>query len=262
MTEKVQELFEALPERGCIEDLGIVIEKIRDIYALDHVVYHALSLGAADQALKQNGTGALKRDSGLWLRDPEAFVTFTYSSEWGKRYLEADYRRIDPVVEGAISGFMPLDWKALPWDTKKRRQMRFESVECGLGNQGCTIPIRGPDGQFAIFTVNKSCSDEEWERYLGEYKGEMMIVAHFFHQKVLEIESVFGSPQPIKLSDRERDALSYIAAGRSRAQAADKLQISENTLRVYLDTARHKLGALNLPHAIALAVRKGFLKNM
>ena len=51
-----------------------------------------------------------------------------------------------------------------------------------------------------------------------------------------------------------------MAAGRSRAQIADRLKISESTLRVYLDSARHKLGGLNAFHAVAIAVKGGAIK--
>ena len=40
---------------------------------------------------------------------------------------------------------------------------------------------------------------------------------------------------------------------------ADALQISENTLRAYIDSARHKLGALNVTHAVALALARGII---
>ena len=56
------------------------------------------------------------------------------------------------------------------------------------------------------------------------------------------------------------DALALMAEGRSRAQVAHKLKISESTLRVYLDSARHKLGGLNAVHAVALAVKSGAVK--
>jgi DNA-binding NarL/FixJ family response regulator len=90
-------------------------------------------------------------------------------------------------------------------------------------------------------------------------RGAILVIAHFFHQKVLEITKVFGEPPQVKLSAREVDVLSNLASGKNRSQAAYDLKISENTLRVYVDSARHKLGALNLPHAIALGVRRGFL---
>jgi DNA-binding CsgD family transcriptional regulator len=63
-----------------------------------------------------------------------------------------------------------------------------------------------------------------------------------------------------KLSPRERDVLTMIAAGRTRAQIADALKISESTLRVYIDSARHKLGALNAFHAVAIAMKTGAIR--
>lgn len=257
MTDRVQRLFETLPPQGSIDELGIVIDRIRSVYNLDHVVYHAVCLGSTVVRQSQgDGMGALAQGAGLWLRNPEDLVTFTYSPDWGRRYLEADYKRIDPVVEHATVSFAPFDWKGLPWNTKKRRTLYNEAVEGGLGNQGYTVPIRGPNGQFALFTVNKNCPDEEWRKLIEEYRGDLLVVAHFYHQKMLEVERVFSGVAQPKLSDRERDALTYIASGSGRADVAYKLSISENTLRVYLDSARHKLGALNLPHAVAIAVQK------
>ena len=40
---------------------------------------------------------------------------------------------------------------------------------------------------------------------------------------------------------------------------ADTLHISENTLRAYIDSARHKLGAMNVTHAVALALARGII---
>ncbi|WP_054460434.1 LuxR C-terminal-related transcriptional regulator [Phaeobacter sp. 11ANDIMAR09] len=59
------------------------------------------------------------------------------------------------------------------------------------------------------------------------------------------------------LSQREVDALQLLAIGYSRAQVAKALSISEHTLRVYLESARFKLGALNSTHTVAMAVASG-----
>lgn len=53
--------------------------------------------------------------------------------------------------------------------------------------------------------------------------------------------------------------MTMLAIGLSRAQAADKLSISEHTLRVYVESARFKLGALNTTHAVARALSRGLI---
>ena len=47
--------------------------------------------------------------------------------------------------------------------------------------------------------------------------------------------------------------------GMNRAQAALVLRISEHTLRVYIESARNKLGALNTTHAVARALSYGLI---
>ena len=44
-----------------------------------------------------------------------------------------------------------------------------------------------------------------------------------------------------------------------QSQAADHLSISEHTLRVYIEGARHKLHAANTTHAVARAMNQGLL---
>jgi DNA-binding CsgD family transcriptional regulator len=51
--------------------------------------------------------------------------------------------------------------------------------------------------------------------------------------------------------------MTLLAVGYSRAQVADTLAISEHTLRVYIESARFKLGALNTTHAVARAMSRG-----
>jgi DNA-binding CsgD family transcriptional regulator len=53
--------------------------------------------------------------------------------------------------------------------------------------------------------------------------------------------------------------MTLLAIGYSRAQVADQLSISEHTLRVYIESARFKLGALNTTHAVARALSRGLI---
>jgi DNA-binding CsgD family transcriptional regulator len=47
--------------------------------------------------------------------------------------------------------------------------------------------------------------------------------------------------------------------GLNRAQAVDTMSISEHTLRVYIESARFKLGAINTTHAVARAMSRGLI---
>ena len=217
------------------EDLQRITEGLRDYYDISHVVYHWV-----------NSVG-------------ERFGAGTYSSEWVDRYVEKDYLKMDPVIFGCFQRFHPVDWKQLDWASKAARAFFQDAIEYGVGNQGYTIPIRGPNGQFALFTVSNDCSDEEWAKFIETHGRDMMIVAHEMNKAAILLETGSDKFQMPSLSPRELSAMTYLAKGFSRAQAAEELDISEHTLRVYIEAARHKLGALNTTHAVARALSSGII---
>ena len=231
----LENLIEGLQRAADIAELQSATESFRDHFGISHMVYHWV-----------NCVG-------------ERFGAGTYSSEWVDRYLEKDYLRMDPVIFGCFQRFTPVDWKELDWTTKPARDFLKEAIDYGVGNQGYTIPIRGPNGQFALFTANHDCNDQTWARFIADNGRDLMIIAHEFNKKALEFEEGNSAIQTAVLSPRELSAMTYLARGFSRAQAADELSISEHTLRVYIEAARHKLGALNTTHAVARALSAGII---
>ncbi len=252
------EIVERLSRIPDLSGLGDVIEAIRATYDVDHVYYYAISLGLDAPSQSAATGGGLVRDQGIWRRDGRSIGALSYTPDWIHRYFEARYDAIDPVTASAALSFAPVDWAELDWGAAPRRRFRGEAGEHGVGNQGYTVPVRGPGGQFALFTVNKACRPADWARLLCDWRSDFMLLAHYTHQQALRLAGVAPKSAP-SLSPRERDALSLLAAGHARARAAERLGISENTLRVYVDSARHKLGALNIPHAIALAAHRGVI---
>lgn len=253
----ILERLSSLPE---LASFGDTIEAVRAAYDVDHVYYYAISMGLQARSRRDRNI-ALPEAQGELRLSGRQLAVMSYSPEWLDRYLEAKFAEIDPVLAGASASFDPVDWGELDWSTVARANFREEANAFGVGNQGYTVPVRGPSGQFAIFTINKSCSRESWERLLAECRTDFLLLGHFVHQHVLRLSGAeaeeAASPRP--LSQREREVVRLIACGLSRGQAADRLGISENTFRVYIDSARHKLGALNIPHAIALAVHRGIV---
>ena len=61
------------------------------------------------------------------------------------------------------------------------------------------------------------------------------------------------------LTDRERQVLRYAGEGASSAEIADRLKLSEGTVRNYLSEAISKLGASNRTEAARIARQRGWL---
>ena len=232
---KLETFLERLQKASSIRDLQTTIVALRNIYEVEHVIYHTVN---------QKG---------------EQFGALTYDMAWVTHYLEQDYRFIDPVILGAWRRFNPMDWKQLDWSSPVSRAFLRESQEAGVGNQGYSVPIWGPQGELALFTVNHRANDQEWQTFTKAHLRDFLLVSHFVHQQGRKIRDMdLDAPVP-ELSPRERDVLTLLCLGRSRAAAAERLKISENTLRAYVDSARHKLGAMNTIHAVALALARGVI---
>lgn len=258
MDTEIARLVETVPHASSIEEFGGIVNAIRSVYDLEHIVYHAVHLGGDFAETHRNGSGQLSENAGRWRIEDGALAILTYSEKWIARYLEAGFVRIDPVVAASLDAFHPIDWSRLDWTGRKRQEFLKEAQSYGIGNQGMTIPIRGPNGQFAIFTANKSCSADHWEFFRKRAFSDLLIVSHYFHQKIIELLEL-NKIARYNLSSRELDVLRGLSAGKNRAQIAYDIGVSENTVRVYIDSARHKLGALNTSHAVAIAVSKGVL---
>jgi DNA-binding CsgD family transcriptional regulator len=233
--EKLEAVLERLQTTKSIEELQVWAHELRDALRVAHVFYHTANLKG------------------------EQVGVFTYDIAWIRRYVERNYSQYDPVVLGAARRFNPMDWKTLDWSSPQARQIMREARAAGVGNQGWSIPIWGPGGQLALFVVNDEASDEAWEAFIRARAKELLIIAHLVHQQATRIVNQETESPTLELSPREKQALLQLSMGLGRAEVAASLQISENTLRAYIDSARHKLGAMNVTHAVAIALARGII---
>ena len=234
MARKLDDVLERLGKATDPDALGDAVIALRDAYDVEHLVYHCV---------KSNGA---------------QWAALTYDAAWVDIYISENFQTIDPVVRECFRGFTPIDWKRLDWAPRPARTLLGEGLAHGLGNQGVSLPIRGPSGQFALFTVNDRAGDDRWARFTGTHLNDLLLAAHYINERALVLEGA-GHVQRQALSPRETDALSLLAIGKSRAQAAERLKISEHTLRAYIESARFKLGALNTTHAVASALSRGLI---
>ena len=227
--------LDRLQSATSLAQLQVETTRLRDKEGIANVVYHWTNLSG------------------------EQFGAGTYSDDWRLHYVKQNYIRVDPVISGCFRRFHPVDWSQLDWSPKSAQSFLDEAVGAGVGHQGLSVPIRGPKGQFALFTASHDCAADEWARFSSEKMREMILIAHFFNQKALEIREGTDYAEMMRLSPREIDTLTLLAIGYSRGQAAERLSISEHTLRVYIESARSKLGCANVTHTVAKALTLGLI---
>ncbi len=214
-----------------------IINEICNAYELDNVAYLGMTL------------------PGTSLTGPVAINT--YPSHWADRYREKSYVKIDPVVQWGFQSALPLDW-GVNFEDMKVQQLFSEAREIGVGNHGLTVPIRGARGEVALFSVSTTAREKVWQKFRLEMFGELIYLAHHLHENVLQDFPPSLAIRP-RLSPRETEVLKWFANGKVCIDVAEILSISEHTVRTYSESARAKLDALTIAHAVARAISFGLI---
>ncbi len=225
----------AIIEEG--EDIDVVVARLRDFLAVDHLVYHSSKLGASPSV------------------DP--YIRLTYPAVWIKQYLQNNYVDVDPVLREGFQRMLPFQWSELTVSTEREMTFLQDALAHGVGPFGLSIPVIGKYGHRGLFSISFSGSAEEWEAFVAEKMPMLVEVANRIHQRI--IRDVFGEDRP-HLAARELEVLRWTALGKDAGEIAAILDISFHTTRGYLKSVRHKLDCVTSAQAVSRAIKLGLLK--
>lgn len=231
-----------------LEEIAAVADSAQIPSLLQHV---AESYGLKTVAYL--GTGTLDRKAPR--REP--YIAVTYPPEWVERYRAQGYLSIDPAIQIGLRRLLPIDWDEFGHDDRALRQFFGEAYEFGLGRRGISFPVHGHRGDRALFSATAEFSNREWQWARRTAFRHFPIIAAHLHDAVLRTEGVFRS-QP-HLSPRELECLQWTSEGKTVWECGVILGLSSHTVRCYLESARHKLGASSNTHAACLALKSGLL---
>lgn len=234
-THQLDGLLTKLTHTTDIAGLSAVLASLREAYGLATIIYQAVSIPLSDGA------------------DPVPLLP--HDDPWIRRYIENDYVRIDPIVRRGRNGFLPFDWSEIDRETPEARRIFGDADRYGVGRQGVTLPVRGPAGERALFTVTSNASDADWRKHRVHYMREFQIVAHFIHDRAIELSGHRQRKRPVELSAREAQCLALVIKGWHTKQIASRLNVSTSIVQIHLQKARQKLGCSGIPEAAAKAVR-------
>jgi DNA-binding CsgD family transcriptional regulator len=189
----------------------------------------------------------------------EPVVAVTYSSEWISRYRRRNYQRIDPVIQVGMRRLLPIDWSEFDLSNRKVKTLFGEASEFGLGKHGLSVPVQSRVGAHALFSVTSDATEHEWSRLRQIYMRDLHVLAAYLHARILQLEGKELSDDV--LSKRERECLQWIAEGKTMWECSVILGLSANTVRAYVESARHKLDASSAAHAVTKALTGGLIGN-
>lgn len=211
-----------------------------------------LGYGLTDYAF----SSAVRLPDGSWL--PTKLTTRNFPLNWDSDWDK--HSPHDPFVHFSICGDA-VNWQdviqAAETLSQKERDCLYYICDSVVGD-GITVPAMTFGNQYASISFMGQRSDES--RYCKSEVAELAMITNYFHNTV---QSRFVLNRPgniVDLSTRETEALSWCAHGKCIEDIAVLMEISSETVRIYLKRANQKLNAVNRSHAVSKAILLGMIR--
>lgn len=202
------------------------------------------SYGLVGYAIGEPGNAKMRRDNVLWAT--------TWPQEFIDRWESFSYEAVDPAVLDRMALCEPFHWKELrQLATGICARIMDEGREIGLG-EGYGLPFRGSNGAIVSISIGGRyydlCPSEE---------ACLHLAAIYFYERFAKLREGPSANRSPRLSPRERDCLTWVAAGKTDWEISQILSISQGTAHDHVRNAMAKLGASSRAHAVAVALVRG-----
>lgn len=174
---------------------------------------------------------------------------------WLAAYTALRCELVDPLAARIKNATAPFAWKLSEWEhdpLPARRAWHALNHDAGL-HAGVMIPHRMDGPLKSIALCGLDVPIDPHDRMALSFAGHEVL----HRMQELGARPAIGMAQA--LSDRERECLRWVAAGKSDWEIGEILSISEKTVNVYVERAKHKLGVTNRVQAIVTALRFGLI---
>jgi len=182
------------------------------------------------------------------LRDDRIWAA-TWPEDWLNHWMSNNYLSVDPVINQLLARNEPVRWsEARSANDDTGMRIFNEATEFKM-KDGFALPIYSREG----FVVGITMGAEHYE--LGKQDEACLHLASIYFHAKLERLRAETAPRPrSRLTPRERDCLSWVAAGKTDWEISQILNIAEQTAHEYVQNALTKLNATTRAQAVAIAI--------
>ncbi|ENU44438.1 LuxR family transcriptional regulator AbaR [Acinetobacter seifertii] len=233
------------------EDLLSAFLIVQDEYQLFEVVKSTASKLGFDYC-------AYGMQSPLSIAEPKTIMLNNYPQAWQQRYVEQQYVKVDPTVQHCMVSLKPLVWSSQYTHTQAEKDFWEEARSYGL-NVGWAQSSRDFIGTRGMLTLARS-SDQLSEKEQKAQYTNMYWLTQTVHSSIAKIvNDVEFSQFNLYLTNREKEVLRWTAEGKTSAEIAQILGVSERTINFHLSNSMQKLNVNNKISAAIRAVMLGLL---
>lgn len=138
--------------------------------------------------------------------------------------------------------------------TRAQREV-FDAAYCWGWVNGFVVPVHGPNGYLACVSMDSPERDLDFS---PQQRLRLRLAALLAHERCWELESAEQAQHGDDvLTERERECLDWVAAGKTDWEIGRILSISANTVKFHVSGARDKLGARSRAQAVARFMLNG-----
>jgi DNA-binding CsgD family transcriptional regulator len=232
------------------EDVVLAIAASPDIPAVARVFREAIARHGFD-ASACGGFHATRRGAA------PVFFFQDWPEDWLRLYAAENFVNHDFGVAEARGRHSPFAWseaKARRVLTPGEKRVWQAVLDHGWGD-GFSVPVHGPGGYFGLVAMAGRAVE-----YPLALRHHLHLIALAAHDRCLALDTTLAAPPgPDVLTARELECFRWVASGAQDDEIADRLGISANTAREYVDAARRKLNARTRAQAVAMLVAQGLL---
>jgi len=173
-----------------------------------------------------------------------------YPHEWNAQYEAQRFVEIDPVVAHCNQSSLPILWNEQAYANAPDLWQALQSQ--GL-QHGWTQAVHDPNGNhYSLFSLARShCAITPYELY--ENLGYAIFISQTLHDLVAKKWPSHAPSTTVHLSPREVEVLRWSARGKTAAETARILNLTERTVHFHISSSIKKLGVNNKISAVIAA---------
>jgi LuxR family quorum sensing-dependent transcriptional regulator len=175
--------------------------------------------------------------------------------EWSEVYTKENLCEVDPVARHCMRTVNPFDWCEAPYNPERHPRAQAvmqRATDFGM-SEGLCVPIHYGDGTGAAVTM----AGQRVELARG-VRSALVLMAMYAHNRIRSFAARPSEQAEPLLTEREREVVSWVAAGKSNWEISVILHIAERTVRFHIESSARKLNAVNRASLIkqAMALRE------
>ncbi len=188
----------------------------------------------------------------------ENIINISFPQEWIDFYISRNYSEIDPIFKYHFKEFKPQIWsEALGQLTESNQSLINQPLDFNFINGitfGMAIP-RTSNGSLFSFSM-------PYQKIHHSVFDVLKILTPYLHQAMLRIVDLSPKKDDFEfnISNREKQVLNWIGAGKTNWEISMILGISEQTVKFHVSNILRKLNATTRSHAIFISMQANLLE--